>query len=124
MGKIIGTDGKPKYPVNQINILKSHGQSASESLLLAGGYALQLSRGSQEMPTSVKDAKIALIDFDLKKHRMSMGVNIVIDDPEELEKVRQREMDITKEKIKKIVDAGTTAIFTTRGIDDFAMKYL
>merc|ERR1712048_214860 len=122
--KIIGPDKKAKYPVNQINVLKSHGQSASESLLLAGGYALQLSRGSQEMPTSVKDAKIALVDFDLKKYRMSMGVNIVIDSPEELEKVRQREVDITKEKIKKITDAGANVLFTTKGIDDMAMKYL
>merc|ERR1719382_271444 len=81
-------------------------------------------RGSQEMPTRVSPAKIALLDFDLKKHRMSMNVNIVIDDPEELERVRQKEMDITKEKIKKIIDAGTTAIFTTKGIDDFALKYL
>jgi len=122
--KIMGPDGKAKYPVNQVNVLKSHGQSSAQSTLVAGGYALQLMRASQEMPTSVSPAKIALLDFDLKKHRMSMGVNIVIDDPEELEKVRQREMDITKEKIQKIIDAGTTAIFTTKGIDDFAMKYL
>merc|ERR1719382_399296 len=81
-------------------------------------------RGSQEMPTRVSPAKIALLDFDLKKYRMSMGVNIVIDDPAELEKVRQKEMDITKDKIKQITDAGTNAIFTTKGIDDFAMKYL
>merc|ERR1712167_165544 len=81
-------------------------------------------RASQEMPSSVSPAKIALLDFDLKKHRMGMSVNIVIDDPEELEKVRQREMDITKEKIQKIVEAGTKAVFTTKGIDDLAMKYL
>merc|ERR1719464_2499173 len=122
--KVTGPDGKHKYPVNQINVLKSHGQSSSESMLISGGYALQTFRASQEMPMFVKPAKIALLDFDLKKHRMGMGVNIVIDDPEELEKVRQREMDITKEKIQKIVSAGTTALFTTRGIDDFAMKYL
>jgi T-complex protein 1 subunit alpha len=76
------------------------------------------------MPTSVTPAKIALIDFDLKKHRMGANVNIVVDDPEELEKIRQQEMDITKQKIKKIVDAGTNVIFTTKGIDDMAMKYL
>jgi len=76
------------------------------------------------MPTMVSPAKIALLDFDLKKHRMSMGVNIVIDDPEELERVRQREMDITKEKIMKIIGAGTNVVCTTKGIDDLAMKYL
>mmetsp|Transcript_55892 Transcript_55892/g.130864 ORF Transcript_55892/g.130864 Transcript_55892/m.130864 type:complete len:547 (-) Transcript_55892:78-1718(-) len=122
--KIVGPDGKAKYPVGQVNILKSHGQSSSESVLIPNGYALQMMRASQEMPTSVKPARIALLDFDLKKHRMSMGVNIVIDDPAELEKVRQKEMDITKERIKKIVDAGATAVFTTKGIDDLAMKYL
>jgi len=122
--KINGPDGKAKHPVGQVNIIKSHGQSSHESMLVANGYALQLARGSQEMPTFVTGAKIALLDFDLKKHRMSMGVNIVIDDPAELERVRQKEMDLTKEKIKKIVDAGTNVIFTTKGIDDFAMKYL
>jgi T-complex protein 1 subunit alpha len=122
--KVVGPDGKAKYPVGQVNILKSHGQSGSESMFVAGGYALHLTRASQEMPLSVKQAKIALLDFDLKKHRMSMAVNIVIDDPAEIEKVRQKEMDITKDKIKKIIEAGTTALFTTKGIDDFAMKYL
>jgi len=122
--RITGPDGKNRFPVNQINILKSHGQSSTESTLVPNGYALQTMRASQEMVTSVKQAKIALLDFDLKKHKMSMGVNIVIDDPAELEKVRQREMDITKEKIQKIVGAGTNALFTTKGIDDFAMKYL
>jgi len=122
--KIVNPEGKAKYPVNQVNIITSHGLSASESQLIIGGYAMQLFRASQEMPTEVSNAKIALLDFDLKKHRMAMGVNIVIDDPEELERVRQKEMDITKEKIKKITDAGTNVIFTSKGIDDFAMKYL
>jgi T-complex protein 1 subunit alpha len=81
-------------------------------------------KASQEMPTSVTPAKIALIDFDLKKHRMGMSVNIVIDDPEELEKIRMRECDITKEKIQKITQAGANALFTTKGIDDMSMKYL
>lgn len=122
--KYVGQDGKMKYPVGQVNILKSHGQSSSESMIIPNGYALQTMRTSQEMPTSVSPAKIALIDFDLKKHRMGMGVNIVIDDPEELEKIRQKEMDITRDKIKKILASGANFIATTKGIDDMAMKYL
>jgi len=122
--KIVGQDGKPKYPVGQVNILQAHGQSASDSMVMPNGYAIQAFRTSQEMPTSVTPAKIALIDFDLKKHRMGMGVNIIIDDPDELEKIRQEEMDITKKKIAKIVAAGANALFTTKGIDDMAMKYL
>ena len=41
----------------------------------------------EKVERTAEDAyKIALLDFDLKKFRMSMGVNIVIDSPEELEK--------------------------------------
>jgi len=122
--KMTNASGKNKYPVNQINILKAHGQSSHESVLIPNGYALRTMRASQEMPTVVSPAKIALLDFDLKKHKMSMNVNIVIDDPEELERVRQKEMDITKDKIKKILSCGVNVILTTKGIDDFAMKYL
>merc|ERR1711865_210587 len=32
--KIIGQDGKAKYPVGQVNILQAHGQSASESTVM------------------------------------------------------------------------------------------
>merc|ERR1719409_1334529 len=53
-----------------------------------------------------------------------MSVNIVIDDPNEIERVRQRECDITKEKIQKITASGANVLFTTKGIDDMSMKYL
>merc|ERR1719231_1348004 len=54
--KVPGPAGKAKYPVAQINILKS------------------LGRAGQGMPTRVQNAKIALLDFDLKKYRVAMGV--------------------------------------------------
>jgi len=121
--KMINADGKAKYPVHQVNVLKSHGRSAHESLLVPNGYALALSRAGQQMPTRVSPAKIALLDFDLKKHNMR-NVEIQVSDPNEVEKIRQKEMDITKEKIKLILDAGVNCIFTTRGIDDMCIKYL
>eukprot|EP00397_Hematodinium_sp_SG-2012_P031893 GEMP01033903.1.p1 GENE.GEMP01033903.1~~GEMP01033903.1.p1 ORF type:complete len:544 (+),score=143.11 GEMP01033903.1:41-1672(+) len=121
--KMVNAEGKVKYPVHQINILKSHGKSAHESTLVPNGYALALSRAGQQMPMLVSPAKIALLDFDLKKHQMR-NVEIRITDPDEVEKIRQKEMDITKEKIKLILDAGVNCIFTSRGIDDMCIKYL
>ena len=43
--------------------------------------------------------------------------------PEELDAIRDRESDITKERIKKILDAGANVILTTGGIDDLCLKY-
>ncbi len=44
-------------------------------------------------------------------------------DPDNLEKIRQREMDVTRERVKKIIDAGANVILCSKGIDDFALKY-
>ena len=32
-------------------------------------------------------------------------------------------MDITRERVKKIIDAGANVILCSKGIDDFALKY-
>lgn len=114
--------GKSKYPVKAINVLKAHGKSARESCLL-NGYALNLARAAQGMPQSVKQAKIACLDMNLMKSRMMMGVQVLVTDPKELERIREREYDITKERIQKMLSAGANVILTTKGIDDTALKY-
>jgi len=121
--KIKNVEGRWKYPVNQINVIKSHGKSSHESMLIENGYALQLPRVAQGCPTRVSPAKIALLDFDLKKYCMRQA-EILITDPAELEKIRQKEMDITRDRINKILATGANAIFTTKGMDDMSIKYL
>ena len=53
-----------------------------------------------------------------------LGVQVLVTDPKELEQIRQRESDITKEKIGKIIAAGANVVMTTRAIDDLCQKYL
>jgi T-complex protein 1 subunit alpha len=101
------TKTKNVYPLSAIHILKVHGKSSQESYLMKGGFVLNATRASQGMPTflgnpddETSEVKIALIDMNLQKHRMAMGVNIQIKDPKEIERIKQREMDLTKEKIQ------------------------
>ena len=104
-----------------IHILKCHGKGSMESHLV-NGFALAGSRAAQGMPSVVKNAKIALLDFSLQRHKLQMGVQVVVNDVKEVDLIRQREMDITKERIQKILEAGANVILTTKGIDDLAMK--
>lgn len=75
------------------------------------------------MPMSIKDAKIACVDFNLNKYRLAMGIQVLVKDPDNLEKIRQKEMDVTRERCQKIIDAGANVVLCSRGIDDFALKY-
>lgn len=75
------------------------------------------------MPKKIVNAKIACLDFSLQKTKMKLGVQVLVNDPEQLEAIRSRELDITKEKIQKILAAGVNVILCSGGIDDLCLKY-
>lgn len=120
--KTVNGKGKVKYPLQAINILKCHGRSSCESELV-NGFALNATRASQGMPSQIKNAVIALLDIDLRRTKMAFGVQVLVSDPSKLEAIRERESDITKERIQMLLNAGANVVLTTKGIDDMALKY-
>ncbi|KAJ6722684.1 hypothetical protein OIU74_007304 [Salix koriyanagi] len=133
--KMTNVRGEIRYPIKTIsdtanlcdelpgiNILKAHGKSVKDSYLL-NGYALDSGRAAQGMPMKVSPARVACLDFNLQKTKMQLGVQVLVNDPRELDKIRQREADMTKERIEKLLKAGANVVLTTKGIDDMALKY-
>src|SRR6266487_2362548 len=100
--KSTNTKQEVKYPVKAVNILKAHGKGALESILVKG-YALNCTVASQAMKTRITDAKIACLDMNLQKERMKLGVQITVEDPQQLEQIRQREAGIVMERVEMIL---------------------
>ncbi|XLT27745.1 hypothetical protein HN873_059037 [Arachis hypogaea] len=86
--KMTNARGEVKYPIKGINILKAHGKSARDGFLM-NGFPLNTGRAAQGMPLKVAPAKIACLDFNLQKTKMQLGVQVLVTDPRELEKICQ-----------------------------------
>eukprot|EP01002_Notosolenus_urceolatus_P016133 NODE_958_length_1654_cov_41.213084_g789_i0.p2 GENE.NODE_958_length_1654_cov_41.213084_g789_i0~~NODE_958_length_1654_cov_41.213084_g789_i0.p2 ORF type:complete len:538 (-),score=199.83 NODE_958_length_1654_cov_41.213084_g789_i0:40-1449(-) len=121
--RTINDVGDCVYPLKAISIVKQHGASARESALV-DGFALPMARAGQGMPTYIQGAKIALCDFDLRVSKMKLGVQILVNEADKIEGIKRKEIEITRDRILKMINAGANVILTTCGIDDTCMKYL
>jgi len=49
-------------------------------------------------------------------------VQITVEDPQQLEQIRQRESGMVLERVEMILKAGANVVLTTKGIDDLCLK--
>ena len=108
---------------NDIKIEKSIGGTINESELIEG-IVLDKEKIHPSMPSSIKDAKIALIDSAIEIKNTEIDAKIQINDPEKMQAFLEMEENMIRNMVNKIIAAGANVVICQKGIDDLAQHFL
>ena len=117
----IQTNGK--IDLKDIKIEKIKGDGINDTELISG-IVLDKEKVSPDMPSFVRDAKIALLDFPLEIKNPEIQTRISITSPEQLQGFLAQEERVIRDIVEKIKISGANAVFCQKGIDDFAQYLL
>jgi len=115
--------GDNKVDAENIKIEKKEGGSIDDSKLVEG-IVIDKERVHGDMPTSVINAKIALIDCALEIKATETEAKIQITDPSQLQAFLATEEKMLRDMVDKVVASGANVIICQKGIDDLAQHFL
>lgn len=116
-------NGKYNVDLNNIKIEKKKGKSIDDTELI-NGIVLDKERVHSDMPQSIKNARIALLDCPLEIKSPETDTKIQISTPEQLQAFLEQEERTIKNMINKIKTSKASVVFCQKGIDDIAQYYL
>jgi thermosome len=118
---VIDEDGK--VDVDDIKVEKKVGGTIGDSELIQG-LVIDKERIHPNMPKTVKNAKIALIDAALEIKKTEIDAKIEITSPDQLQKFLDQEEKMLKNMVDKIQKTGANVVFCQKGVDDLVQHYL
>ena len=111
-----------KIDLANIKIEKAKGDGIEHTELIEG-IVLDKERVSVDMPSSVRNAKIALLDIALEIKSPETDTKISVSSPEQLQSFIEQEDRILKNMVAKIKASGANVVFCQKGIDDIIQYY-
>jgi len=112
-----------KVDLDNIKLEKRKGSGVEDTELM-DGLAIDKEKVHADMPSVVKNAKIALIDVALEIKNPETDTKINVTSPEQLQAFVDREEKALKDMVEKIKKSKANVIFCQKGIDDIAQYYL
>ncbi|MCF7798533.1 TCP-1/cpn60 chaperonin family protein [Candidatus Woesearchaeota archaeon] len=108
--------------IDNVKLEKKVGSSVEETELIEG-VVIDKEKVHAGMPTSVKNAKIALIDSPLEMRRTETDARISITDPDKLQAFLDMEENMLKKIVDTITKTGASVVFCQKGVDE-VVQYL
>jgi thermosome len=116
-------DGETTVDIDNIQVQKATGGSTSDSRLIEG-VILDKERVHNGMPTTIKNARIALVDAALEIKKTEVDAKIEITNPEQLNQFLAEEERYIKNLVEKVTKSGANVLICQKGIDDLAQHFL
>jgi thermosome len=116
-------NGGIKVDKNNIKIQKQTGASTGQSELIKG-IVIDKERAHESMPTSVKNAKIALLNAEIKIRKTETDAKVNITSPDQLQAFLDEEEGALREMVKSVTKTGANCLFCQKSIDDTAKYFL
>ncbi|WP_394353974.1 thermosome subunit beta [Haloarcula sp. JP-L23] len=116
-------DGSVVADLEYLNIETQTGSSAGDSELLEGAV-VDKDPVHEEMPTSVDDAKVLLMDTAIELDETEVDAQLSVDDPSQLQNFLDKEEQQLKDLVDKVEATGANVLFCQKNIDDMAQHYL
>ena len=111
-----------KIDVDDIKIEEKIGNVSDIQLIK--GTVIDKTIDSSEMPRTIKNAKILLINESLETMRAKTDAEIEINSPEQMSQFyNQENIDLLK-LVKSIVDSGANVVISRKGVNEFVQEAL
>ncbi|HPY61005.1 MAG TPA: thermosome subunit alpha [Methanospirillum sp.] len=122
--KVASNDGR-KVTVNEEDVkIKKHTGATMDDASLIMGVVIDKARVNQEMPRSIINAKVALVQKELEIKKTEVKSKIRISSTEQLEEFAEQERNALKEMADAVAASGANVLLCQKGIADAAQFYL
>jgi len=105
--------------LDNIKIEKARGEGIGDSELISG-IVIDKGKITLDMPSYVKNARIALIDIPLELKSPELKTEVSISSPEQLQRFLLQEENSIKEIVNLVRESTANVVFCQKGVDDFA----
>ncbi len=116
-------DGGLKIDKEDIKIQKHAGKATRDSEIVHG-IVLDKERMHPNMPKLVENAKIALLNTELKIKKTETDAKLRVTTPEQLRSFLDKEEETLKNTVKDIAASGANCVFCQKDIDDVVQYFL
>jgi len=116
-------DGERIVDLEYINTETQTGRSAGDSELFRGAV-VDKSPAHEDMPKTVEDADVLLINEAIEIEDTDADASLQLDSPDQLQDFLDKEEEQLREKVRAIVDSGADVVLCQKGIDDLAEHFL